>query len=69
MKKQLKELDKYSGNIDMITNRISNVRTWAYVANKKNWVQNSDYWIERSKTIEDNLSEKLHHELSKAFID
>ncbi len=69
MKKQLKELDKYSGNIDMITNRISNVRTWAYVANKKNWVQNSDYWIERSKTIEDNLSEKLHQELSKAFID
>ena len=69
MKKQLRELDKYSGNIDMITNRISNVRTWAYVANKKNWVQNSDYWIERSKTIEDNLSEKLHQELSKAFID
>ena len=69
MKKELKELDKYNGNIDMITNRISNVRTWAYVANKKNWVENSDYWIERSKTIEDNLSEKLHQELSKAFID
>jgi len=69
MKKQLKELDKYNGNIDMITNRISNVRTWAYVANKRNWVENSDYWIERSKSIEDNLSDKLHSELSKAFID
>ena len=69
MKNQLKDLDKYHGNIDMITNRISNVRTWSYVANKKNWVENSDYWIELSKNIEDNLSEKLHQELSKIFID
>ena len=69
MKNQLKHLDKYHGNIDMITNRISNVRTWSYVANKKNWVENSDYWIELSKNIEDNLSEKLHQELSKIFID
>jgi len=69
MKNQLKDLDKYHGNIDMITNRILNVRTWSYVANKKNWVENSDYWIELSKNIEDNLSDKLHQELSKVFID
>ena len=69
MKKQLKGLDKYHGNIDMISNRISNVRTWSYVANKKNWVENSDYWIELSKNIEDNLSDKLHQELTKSFID
>ena len=24
---------------------ISNVRTWSYVSNKRNWVENSDYWI------------------------
>ena len=35
MKNQLKGLDKYRGNIDMISNKISNVRTWSYVANKK----------------------------------
>ncbi len=38
MKKQLENLDKYDGNIDTLTNRISNVRTWSYVANKKNCV-------------------------------
>tara|TARA_E500000331_G_scaffold121247_1_gene118422 strand:+ start:3965 stop:6451 length:2487 start_codon:yes stop_codon:yes gene_type:complete len=69
MKDQLKELDKYLGNIDALANRISHVRTWAYVANKKNWVQNQDYWIERTKDIEDKLSEKLHEELTKSFID
>ncbi len=69
MKNQLKGLDKYHGNIDVISNKISNVRTWSYVANKKNWVENSDYWIEASKSIEDFLSERLHQELTKSFID
>ena len=69
MKKQLENLDKYNGNIDTLTNRISNIRTWSYVANKKNWTSNSDYWIERTKYIEDKLSDKLHEELTKSFID
>ena len=69
MKKQLEHLDKYDGNIDTLTNRISNVRTWSYVANKKNWANNSDYWVERTKYIEDKLSNKLHEELTKSFID
>ena len=69
MKKQLDHLDKYDGNIDTLTNRISNVRTWSYVANKKGWVNNSDYWIERTKYMEDKLSDKLHEELMKSFVD
>ena len=69
MKKQLEHLDKYNGNIDTLTNRISNVRTWSYVANKKNWTNNHDYRIERTKYIEDKLSDKLHEELTKSFID
>ena len=69
MKNQLKNLDKYKGNIDMIANQISNVRTWSYVANKKNWVENSDYWIHLTKNIEDSLSDKLHVELTRSFID
>ena len=69
MKKQLQYLDRYDGNIDTLTNRISNVRTWSYVANKKNWASNPDYWVERTKYIEDKLSDKLHEELTKSFID
>jgi len=69
MKKQLEHLDKYEGNIDTLSNRISNVRTWSYVSNKKNWTTNPDYWIERTKYIEDKLSDKLHEELTKSFID
>ena len=69
MKEQLKGLERNHGNIDVLANRISNVRTWSYVANKKNWVENSDYWIQLTKSIEDNLSDRLHEELTRSFID
>jgi len=69
MKKQLQQLDKLEGNVDSLSNRIANVRTWSYVANKVNWVENQDYWIERTKNLEDKLSDRLHEELTKSFID
>ena len=69
MKDQLKGLEKDHGNIDLLSHRLSNVRTWSYVANKKNWVENSDYWVQLTKDIEDKLSDKLHDELTKSFID
>jgi ATP-dependent RNA helicase SUPV3L1/SUV3 len=69
MKDQLKGLEKEHGNVDLLSHRLSNVRTWSYVANKKNWVENSDYWVQLTKSIEDKLSDKLHDELTKSFID
>ena len=69
MKEQLSHLDKLDGNVDSISNRIANVRTWSYVSNKINWVENQDYWIERTKLLEDKLSDRLHEELTKSFID
>jgi ATP-dependent RNA helicase SUPV3L1/SUV3 len=69
MKEQLTSLDKLEGNIDSLSNRIANVRTWSYVSNKINWVVNQDYWIKRTKLLEDRLSDRLHEELTKSFID
>ena len=69
MKEQLKGLERDHGNVDLLSHRLSNVRTWSYVANKKNWLENSDYWVQLTKSIEDKLSDKLHDELTKRFID
>jgi ATP-dependent RNA helicase SUPV3L1/SUV3 len=69
MKEQLNGLEKDHGNIDLLSHRLSNVRTWSYVANKRNWVENSDYWVQLTKNIEDKLSDKLHEELTRSFID
>ena len=69
MKQQLSVLNKLEGNVDSLSNRIANVRTWSYVSNKVNWVENQDYWVERTKLLEDILSDRLHEELTKSFID
>ena len=69
MKQQLSILNNLEGNVDSLSNRIANVRTWSYVSNKTNWVENQDYWIERTKSLEDKLSDRLHEELTKSFID
>ena len=69
MRLQLLKLDKLDGNVDSISNRIANVRTWSYVSNKNNWVESQDYWIEKTKLLEDKLSDRLHEELTKTFID
>jgi len=69
IKTQLNGLEKEHGNIDVLSHRISNVRTWSYIANKKDWVENGDYWVQLTKNIEDNLSDRLHEELTKSFID
>ncbi len=66
---QLIKLDKLEGNVDSLSNRIANVRTWSYVSNKNNWIENQDYWIEKTKLLEDKLSDRLHEELTKTFID
>ena len=69
MRLQLIKLDKLEGNVDSLSNRIANVRTWSYVSNKTNWVENQNYWIEKTKLLEDKLSDRLHEELTKTFID
>ncbi len=66
---QLMKLDKTDGNVDSLSNRIANVRTWSYVSNKNNWIENQTYWIEKTKLLEDKLSDRLHEELTKTFID
>ena len=69
MKQQLSILNNLEGNVDSLSNRIANVRTWSYVSNKVNWVENQDYWVKRTKSLEDKLSDRLHEELTKSFID
>ena len=69
MRLQLMKLDKLEGNVDSLSNRIANVRTWSYVSNKNNWIENQEYWIEKTKHLEDRLSDRLHEELTKTFID
>ena len=52
-----------------MSHRLVQCKNLVLCANKKNWVENSDYWVHLTKSIEDKLSDKLHDELTKSFID
>ncbi len=67
--RQLALCDRTEGDLDTLSNRISHVRTWTFVANRAGWLQAPVYWQSRSREIEDRLSDALHERLTQRFID
>ena len=65
----LKRLDKTDGDIDTLIARISHVRTWTYVANRPSWIADPVGWQDRTRAIEDRLSDALHERLTQRFVD
>ena len=62
-------LENYSGGIDELSSKISNIRTWTYISNQSDWIANHQFWQEKTKKIENNLSDFLHKSLTNRFID
>ncbi len=57
------------GEIDTLSNRIAHIRTWTFISNRVGWLPNSEYWQEKTRDIEDRLSDALHERLTKRFVD
>ncbi len=66
---QFAALDHTEGGIDQLSQRLSGVRTLAYVANRPNWVRNPQEWQAKTHALEDRLSDTLHERLMQRFID
>ncbi len=67
--RQLSYCENLEGNIDALSQRISHVRTWTFIANRADWLEAPLYWQGRAREIEDGLSDALHHKLTERFID
>jgi ATP-dependent RNA helicase SUPV3L1/SUV3 len=65
----IKRLEHYDGDIDTLMARIAHVRTWTYISHRPDWIQRSVHWQERTRAIEDKLSDSLHHRLTQRFVD
>ncbi len=61
--------DRVEGDIDTLANRIAHIRTWTFAANRPNWLNDPHHWQERTRAIEDRLSDALHERLTARFID
>jgi len=57
------------GDIDTLSNRISHIRTWTFVSHRAEWLSDPRHWQERTREIEDKLSDALHERLTQRFVD
>ena len=69
IKSQLNRLNRFDGEIDTLLNRISNIRTWTFITNRQQWIDESEFWQNEAKVIEDKLSDELHNRLTQRFVD
>ena len=66
---QLARLDNVQGDVDALAGRIAAVRTWAYVAQRGDWLANPAEMADRARALEDRLSDALHGALRQRFVD
>ncbi|SFA96200.1 ATP-dependent RNA helicase SUPV3L1/SUV3 [Poseidonocella pacifica] len=67
--RQVKRIDRTDGDIDALSKRLAYVRTWTYVAQRRDWVQDESHWREATRAVEDRLSDALHMCLTQRFVD
>ena len=66
---QVRRADRTDGEIDTLSARISHIRTWTYVSHRPGWLAHPSHWQEKTREIEDRLSDALHERLTKRFVD
>ncbi|MED5531521.1 MAG: helicase-related protein, partial [Pseudomonadota bacterium] len=69
LEKKIVTLDKYDGGIDGLSQRLAYIRTWNYVSNRGDWLEKPQSLQEKSRLIEDKLSDHLHQLLIEQFVD
>ena len=62
-------LDRVDGDIDTLSQRIAHVRTWSFVANRPDWLEDPEHWQGVTRRVEDTLSDALHERLASRFVD
>jgi ATP-dependent RNA helicase SUPV3L1/SUV3 len=67
--RQVDQADRTDGGIDTLSNRIAHVRTWTFVANRPDWLQDPEHWQNVTRGVEDKLSDALHERLTERFVD
>lgn len=63
------QLDRTDGDIDTLSNRIAQIRTWSFVANRPDWLKDPEHWQSVTRAVEDKLSDALHERLASRFVD
>ncbi|CAN1357412.1 ATP-dependent RNA helicase SUV3, mitochondrial [Linum perenne] len=66
---QIDQADNVSGDIDTLSGRIAQIRTWTFVANRPDWLKDPERWQGIAREVENKLSDALHERLTERFVD
>jgi ATP-dependent RNA helicase SUPV3L1/SUV3 len=66
--RQVDLCDRIDGDIDTLSARIAQIRTWTFCANR-DWLAHPLHWQAATRAIEDKLSDALHEKLTARFVD
>ena len=69
LERRLDDLSSTQGDIAKLQQRLANIRTWTYAAHRPDWLENPEKWQDRTREIEDSLSDALHEALTARFVD
>lgn len=66
---RIAELDNPAGDIDTLQGRIAAIRSWAYIAQRPDWIVERAEMAERARAAEARLSDALHGRLTERFVN
>ncbi|APG06853.1 helicase [Bradyrhizobium japonicum] len=66
---QVDQADRIDGDIDTLSARIAQIRTWTFVANRPDWLKDPERWQGIAREVENKLSDALHERLTERFVD
>jgi ATP-dependent RNA helicase SUPV3L1/SUV3 len=66
---QIAQADRTDGDIDTLSARIAQIRTWTFAANRPDWLKDPEHWQGIARAVEDKLSDALHERLTERFVD
>ncbi len=67
--RHLSMFDRTDGDIDTLSARIAQVRTFNFIANRPDWLRDPEHWQGVTRQVEDSLSDALHERLAHRFVD
>ena len=66
---EIARLDTVAGDVETLAGRIAAARSWAYIANRADWLSDPAHWAARASAVEERLSDALHASLTQRFVD
>jgi ATP-dependent RNA helicase SUPV3L1/SUV3 len=67
--RQIARLDIVDGDVDTLSGRLAQIRTWTYAAHRQGWTSDPSHWQGETRAVENRLSDALHERLTQRFID